>query len=365
MKRSQVYILCQLLGWYSQAAGNIIFSRLGEAITWKPVALYMWGALAGILTTHALRAVIRRRQWLKLSPLRALSYLKGIGCTRAGVLETTFKDETETDLFGEQAVLCGGASALVTAGWPLAFGMAALRKAGYAWILPVVSIWSITVFLWEVIYFGVHYFESFQTSEVEKLRLAVVAKDSQLRALISQVNPHFIFNCLNGLRAMIVEDPARAQDMVTELSNILRYSLQSGRTETVPLETELEAVTAYLKLEAIRLEERLRVYIAVDPESLETRIPPMLLQTLVENGIKHGVARLPGGGEIRVDSQVESRAVKIQVRNSGQLRDDGGSTRLGLDNARERLRLLYGDAASLVLRNYDSDSVVAEISIPV
>jgi LytS/YehU family sensor histidine kinase len=253
---------------------------------------------------------------------------------------------------------------LVTAAWPLTYGMAALRKSGYGWILPVVFIWSITVFLWEVIYFGVHYFESFQKSEVEKLRLAVVAKDSQLRALISQVNPHFIFNCLNGLRAMIVEDPVRAQDMVTELSNILRYSLQSGRTETVPLETELEAVTAYLKLEAIRLEERLRVHIEVDPESLETRIPPMLLQTLVENGIKHGVARLPGGGEIRVDSQVESRAVKIQVRNSGQLREDAGSTRLGLDNARERLRLLYGNAASLVLRNYDGDSVVAEISIP-
>jgi signal transduction histidine kinase len=342
MKRSQVYILCQLLGWYAQAAGNIVFSRLGEAITWKPVALYMWGALAGILTTHALRAFIRRRQWLKLSPLRALPRVAAAALVTGTVI-----------------------TALVTAGWPLAFGMAALRKAGYAWILPVVSIWSITVFLWEVIYFGVHYFESFQTSEVEKLRLAVVAKDSQLRALISQVNPHFIFNCLNGLRAMIVEDPARAQDMVTELSNILRYSLQSGRTETVPLETELEAVTAYLKLEAIRLEERLRVHIAVDPESLETRIPPMLLQTLVENGIKHGVARLPGGGEIRVDSQVESRAVKIQVRNSGQLRDDAGSTRLGLDNARERLRLLYGNAASLVLRNYDGDSVVAEISIPV
>jgi hypothetical protein len=342
MKRARVYILCQLFGWYAQAALNILFSRLGEPVTWKSVVLYLWGALAGILTTHALRALIRRRQWLKLSPLRALPRVSAAALV-AGIAITL----------------------LVTAGWPFAFGMAALRKAGYAWILPVVFIWSITVFLWEAIYFGVHYFESFQTSEVEKLRLAVVAKDSQLRALISQVNPHFIFNCLNGLRAMITEDPARAQDMVTGLSNILRYSLQSGRTDTVLLETELEAVTAYLKLEAIRLEERLRVHIAMDPESLETRIPPMLLQTLVENGIKHGVARRPGGGEIRVDSQVESRAVKIQVRNSGQLRDDAGSTRLGLDNARERLRLLYGNAASLVLRNYDADSVVAEISIPV
>jgi hypothetical protein len=342
MKRSHVYVLCQVLGWYTQAALNIALSRLGQPITWKPVLLYMWGAVAGILTTHALRAVIRRRHWLKLSPLHALPRVSAAALV-AGTIVT----------------------ALVTAGWPFAFGMDALRKAGNSWILPVILIWSVTVFLWEVIYFGEHYFESFQKSEVEKLRLAVVAKDSQLRALIAQVNPHFIFNCLNGLRAMIVEDPARAQDMVTELSNILRYSLQSGRTGTVPLETELEAVTAYLKLEAIRLEERLRVHIALDPESLETRIPPMLLQTLVENGIKHGVARLPGGGEIRVESQVESRAVKIQVRNSGQLRDEAGSMRLGLDNARERLRLLYGNAASLVLRNYDGDSVVAEISIPV
>ena len=102
----------------------------------------------------------------------------------------------------------------------------------------------------------------------------------------------------------------------------------------------------------------------MDPESLETRIPPMLLQTLVENGVKHGVARLPRGGEIRVASRVEDRAVKIQVRNSGQLGEGGSSTHMGLDNAKERLRLLYGSAASLVLRNYDNDSVVAEISIP-
>jgi len=341
MRRSYVYLLCQVVGWYLHAVANIFLTTIGSKITWEPVVLYLWGALAGILTTHALRAFIRRRQWLKLSPLRALPRVAGAALV-AGVAIT----------------------ALVTAGWPFTFGLASLRKSGFAWVLPVVFIWSITVFLWEVIYFGVHYFENYQRSEVEKLRLAVVAKDSQLRALIAQVNPHFIFNCLNGLRVMIVEDPARAQEMVTELSNILRYSLQSSRTETVPLQTELEAVTAYLKLEAIRLEERLRIHIQVDPESLATRIPPMLLQTLVENGIKHGVARRVGGGEIRVDSQVEKRAVKIQVRNSGQLRQDGGSTRLGLDNARERLRLLYGNAASLVLRNYDGDSVVAEISIP-
>ena len=108
MKRSQVYILCQVLGWYAQAAGNIVFSRLGEPITWKPVALYMWGALAGILATHALRAFIRRRQWLQLSPLRALPRVAAAALVAGAVI-----------------------TAMVTAGWPLAFGMEALRKAGY------------------------------------------------------------------------------------------------------------------------------------------------------------------------------------------------------------------------------------------
>jgi LytS/YehU family sensor histidine kinase len=246
----------------------------------------------------------------------------------------------------------------------LVFGLSVLLKSGWIWIFPVVFIWSVTVFLWAVLYFGVHYFESFQTAEVEKLRLVVVAKDAELRVLLSQVNPHFIFNCLNSLRALILEDPPRAQSMVTELADMLRYSLQSGKTEQVSLETELAAVSAYLKLEAIRLEERLRVRMDVDPNSLETPIPPMLLQALVENGVKHGVARLPQGGEIRVASEMRDGALKIQVRNSGQLTESGDSTRVGLDNVRQRLRLMYGDAASVVLRNQDAEFVVAEVSIP-
>lgn len=341
MKRSRVYLTCQVIGWYTQAVLNIVFTAMSVRLTWSAMAMYLWGALAGILATHGLRAFIRRRRWLELSPLRVMPRV-----------------------FAASIVTGIAITALVTAAWPLAFGMAQLYKSGLSWVLPVICIWSITVFLWAAIYFGVHYFESFQKAEIEKLRLAVVAKEAQLRALLSQVNPHFIFNCLNSLRSLIVEDPGRAQSMVTELSNILRYSLQSGRTETVPLEAEIEAVTAYLNLEAIRFEERLRVSLEVDPQSLETRIPPMLLQTLVENGVKHGVARLPRGGEIRVASRVESTAVKIQVRNSGQLGEGDGSTRLGLENAKERLRLLYGNAASLVLRNYDRDSVIAEISIP-
>ena len=341
MKRSQVYWLCQILGWSAHGLVNFTFSRLARLPVSRSIAIAAWGATAAILSSHIFRAWIKRRNWLKLSPLQILPRV-----------------------FLASIVVGLVITALVTAGWPVVFGWAALLASGFGWVFPAIFIWSVTIFLWAAIYFGVHYFENFQTSEVEKLRLAVVAKDSQLRALISQVNPHFIFNCLNSLRALIIEDPPRAQSMVTELAGMLRYSLQSGKTEAVSLETELEAVSAYLKLEAIRLEERLRIKIDMDPKSLETLIPPMLLQTLVENGVKHGVARLAHGGEIRVASEMQKGALKIRVQNSGQLAESSGSTRMGLENIRQRLHLLYGDAASLVLRNQDTEFVIAEVSIP-
>ena len=341
MKRSQVYWLCQILGWSAHGLVNATFSRLAGLPVSRSIAIALWGAAAAILSSDIFRRWIKRRNWLKLSPLQILPRV-----------------------FLASIVVGLVITALVTAGWPVVFGWAALRASGFGWVFPAIFIWSVTIFLWAAIYFGVHYFESYKTSEVEMLRLAVVAKDAQLRVLLAQVNPHFIFNCLNSLRALIIEDPPRAQSMVTELAGMLRYSLQSGKTEAVSLETELEAVSAYLKLEAIRLEERLRIKIDMDPKSLETLIPPMLLQTLVENGVKHGVSRLAHGGEIRVASEMQKGALKIRVQNSGQLAESSSSTRMGLENIRQRLHLLYGDAASLVLRNQDAEFVIAEVSIP-
>jgi hypothetical protein len=320
---------------------NVLFMvAAGEPVR-KWLGIFAWGAFAAMLATHGFRAWIRRNGWLRLSPLQVLPRVF-LGSTLTGIVIT----------------------GMVTAGWPVAFGLGALAKSGVSWIFPATFQWSVSVFLWAVLYFGVHYFESYQSSEVKNLNLEVVAKDAQLRALLAQVNPHFIFNCLNSLRALIVEDPPRAQNMVTELSNILRYSLQSGKTDAVSLEAEIEAVTAYLKLESIRLEDRLRIKFDIDPDSLFTQIPPMLVQTLVENGVKHGVAQLPKGGEIRVASKLRGGALKIQVLNSGQLLKTTNSTRVGLENIRQRLRLLYGDGASLVLSNQGADFVLAEVSIP-
>ena len=224
---------------------------------------------------------------------------------------------------------------------------------------------------WWCVYFFYHLFDRYNRLQIEQLSLATHVKEAELRALKSQVNPHFIFNSLNSLRALIEEDPIRARQAVTQLANLLRYSLQSGQLETVPFEDELRVVNDYLALEQVRHEERLRLRLDVAPETLQLPIPPMLLQTLVENAVKYGISMRPEGGEIAIIARRENDSLRLQVTNPGAIetgpaRSDraGSSTGLGLANAANRLRLLFGDQATLQLRAGAPGSVVAEAIIP-
>ena len=231
---------------------------------------------------------------------------------------------------------------------------------------------------WLCVYFFRHLFDRFNRSEIERLRLAASVKEAELRALKSQVNPHFIFNSLNSLRALIDENPPRARQAVTQLANLLRYSLQSGQLETVPFEDELRVVNDYLALEQVRHEERLRLRFDIAPETLALPVPPMLLQTLVENAVKYGIATRPEGGEIAIVARRENGVLKLQVTNPGALPEPvavtaamapartatSASTGVGLKNAANRLRLLFGERATLHLRALDPDCVVAEARIP-
>jgi LytS/YehU family sensor histidine kinase len=220
---------------------------------------------------------------------------------------------------------------------------------------------------WFCIYFFYHLFDRFNRLEVERLRMVTTIKQAELRALKSQLNPHFIFNSLNSLRALIDEDPERARQAVTQLANLLRYSLQSVQLETVPFEDELRVVKDYLALEQVRHEERLRLCLDVPVEALRWPIPPLLLQTLVENAIKYGISVLPEGGEISIVARCDLNVMILRVTNPGQLANatkKNRSTGLGLSNAHERLRLLFGEKSSLELRADGADSVVAEAIIP-
>jgi LytS/YehU family sensor histidine kinase len=224
----------------------------------------------------------------------------------------------------------------------------------------------IIVLGWFCLYFLYHTFDRLNRSEIERLQLMTSVKEAELRALKSQVNPHFIFNSLNSLRALIDENPERARQSVTQLANLLRYSLQSGQLETVPFEDELGIVNDYLALEQVRHEERLRLRLDIAPEALRLPIPPMLLQTLVENAVKYGITPRIEGGEIAIEARNEGGALRIRVSNPGQI--DGGvrapSTGVGLNNAAQRLRLIFGERATLRLRSELPATVVAEAVIP-
>lgn len=232
---------------------------------------------------------------------------------------------------------------------------------------------SLIMLGWLCIYFFYHLFDRFNRLEVEKLRLSANVKEAELRALKSQVNPHFIFNSLNSLRALIDEEPARARQAVTQLANLLRYSLQSAQAETVTFEEELRVVSDYLALEQVRHEERLRVRLDVAPETLGLAVPPLLLQTLVENAVKYGISPRAEGGEIAIVARREGGELRLWVTNPGSLAPPGAagprrasaSTGVGLKNAAERLRMVFGERARLQVRAENDAIVTADVRIPV
>ena len=263
-----------------------------------------------------------------------------------------------------------------TLGYGYTYG--ALRQpwpSKYSWML----IFSISVFngscimvSWLCVYFFYHIFERLNRLQVEQLRLAASVKEAELRALKSQVNPHFLFNSLNSLRALIDEDAPRAREAVTRLANMLRYSLQSGQQETVPFEEELRIVEDYLALEQIRHENRLRVRWDIAADVRLVSVPPMLLQTLVENAVKYGIGTRREGGELSITARIQGAALNIRVTNPGDLAAPaspaaaraGSSTGVGLRNASERLKLLFGDHASLTLLSEPAGRVTADVLIP-
>lgn len=196
-------------------------------------------------------------------------------------------------------------------------------------------------------------------------RAQVSLQQAELRLLKSQLNPHFLFNALNGLRSLIADEPDRARAAVTHLAKTLRYTLAVGEEDLVSLERELEMVDDYLALESMRLADRLRVEREIAAEARTTRIPAMLLQTLVENAIKHGIADLKEGGTLRIAARVEGDRLVLNVTNPRPPGPPASNPEgVGLRNASERLRLLFGDRGTLRLDASNAAQVVAEVRVP-
>lgn len=224
------------------------------------------------------------------------------------------------------------------------------------------SFYVIVFFMWTVFYFTYHYFDRYNKS----LKYEASMIEIELNNLKSQLNPHFIFNALNSIRALVDENPSKSKQAINQLANILRNSLALDKKGLTKFEDELRIVKDYLGLEGIRFEERLKTEFDIHPLSKNFLVPPLMIQTLVENGIKHGISKLTQGGIIQVKTYVDRGYMKIHIRNSGHLVN--GSKRnkhgLGIENTVQRLKLLYGDESSFRIVNENDNFVLTEIIIP-
>ena len=210
-----------------------------------------------------------------------------------------------------------------------------------------------------------HYVTKSRKQQLDTLQLESLVKELELKTIKSHINPHFIFNSLNSIRALVVENPERAREAVTELSNILRSSMQVGKLETVTFEKELDIVKDYLALENMRFEDRLKIEYQVNEDTLDQPVPPMMLQTLVENAIKHGIGKQISGGIVRIISDFNENYYELAVQNTGQLNGLQNGEGFGLSSTTDRLNLLYGDKAKFEIKQITTSLVEAKLLLPI
>jgi len=220
-----------------------------------------------------------------------------------------------------------------------------------------------TIIGWTLIYMAVKVVAKLNAVRLERSELNAAVRQAQLNTLKGQINPHFMFNSLNNIRGLMLEDVEKSRDMLTKLSEMLRYSLTKNDVNAIALEEELEMVENFIALSKIQFENRLEFRKEVAPETLQASIPPMIIQLLVENAAKHGISKLKEGGIIKLTTKEVDDNIEIYVSNTGKLLINSSSTQLGLKNIKQRLRLLYGEEATFSIKEVD-DEVIAAIKIP-
>ncbi|WP_299890215.1 sensor histidine kinase [uncultured Lacinutrix sp.] len=254
--------------------------------------------------------------------------------------------------------------------WPLLdmvdFWGGSRGKSGDMTFIPLLynAIYFATLYIiWLFVFLTIKMYHHLNVVKVKQLQLESNLKESQLNTLKGQINPHFMFNTLNNIRGLMLEDVSKARNMLTNLSETLRYSLTKSDVDSIALEDELEMVENYIAISKIQLEERLQFQTEIDPNTLSKQIPPMIIQMLIENAIKHGISNLKTGGILSLNTHINNNVLEIVVANPGQLKETKNTTRLGLKNIKRRLELLYGDSAIFNLKEVDA-RVIATVKIP-
>ncbi|AHJ95439.1 sensor histidine kinase [Hymenobacter swuensis] len=356
------YWFFQLLGWEAfwgtqVHAAFMLKKYQPSTLNWLTMTVVF-----GLLLTHGYRTLLLRFGVLRLplvwQAVVAMLGLLGLSLSMQLLLPAAF-----TLLAGKWQ-------------WPYTSGVA-------GFVFGVIDIGRYLI-VWVLAY---HFFvagEWLAQAQARELHAAAARRQAELDLLRSQINPHFLFNALNSVRALTLSDPHRARTAVTQLADLLRYTLNYEQRQLIPLGEELAAVQDYLALEQTRFgPERLRLDLQVPEALLAWPVPPAALLTLIENAVKHGISATPGGGLLRLVAQAApaepnnnapaAECLHLEVSQPGHLPDPaavlpaclpGQTGGLGLVNTRQRLLALYGDGARLTLREQPAGTVVARLNVP-
>ena len=339
MNKQRLYWVFQVVGWTTYTILNILGVKFQSANFTLTMALpIIIESIYFFLITHIYRGLTKKREWLQLPTTRLIPRV-------------------------------------ILAILAMAVSVYLVRiLASYLFNLYSPEMWSLTNFvgnvianiiiliLWSSVYFAFHYFEK----NTQSLKYEVAMNEMKLNQLKAQLNPHFIFNALNSIRALVDEEPKKSKRAINHLSNILRTSLVLDKKRLTSLKEEIDTTRDYLALESIRFEERLQTEFNIDPRTESIKVPPMMIQTLVENGIKHGISKLKEGGKVTVNTRLNDSNMILEIRNTGYYNKNKiKGTGMGLRNTRQRLDLIFGEAANLRIYNETENVVLTSVKIPI
>ncbi|MBT6745847.1 MAG: histidine kinase [Flavobacteriales bacterium] len=342
MNTKFLYWIAQVFGWTTYIVLTIILN-IGAKELNTDFFLTMFAVWAtGISLSQLLRYLYVNQGWLDLGIIKLIPR----------VLPTIV-------IFGVALEFLYYLSQFIITSDPVVFG-------GNKFFSETIS-WFFLFLMWTLFYFSFHFFQNYRKEEIKNLQWEASKNEIELNRLRAQLNPHFIFNSMNTIRALVDDNPKKSKKNITKLSKILRSTLLTEKKKFITLEEELDLVKDYLDLEHSRFEERLNIIYNIAPNTSKLLIPPMMLQTLVENSIKHGISQLPEGGIVAIKTSCDYSNLYIEILNSGTYQPpdspQSNSAGFGLSGTVKRLELLYGAKGVFEIYN-KNNKVVSNLTIP-
>ncbi len=343
-----LYWKCQLFGWALASLYWVLIGMIGTAFSpFMAIILFIGDLIIYILPTHLFRLVSLKNKWQQWEPKKLLAVV----IPSILIVGLIFM------------VLTIGKNFLVSSYFWQPYNETFSSFFRSSWLVTWMTGIRLAA-IWILAYYLYHYAQAQLKATKESARLSLYVKNAQLENLKAQLNPHFFFNSLNSIKALVSENPEKARRAIELLSELLRTSLYCRNTSLISLREEVELINDYLELEKIRFEDRLQVNIEIPECVLPLMILPLSIQTLVENAIKHGISHAVKGGTIIISAVQNGAFLTIIVQNPGQLLEveDVG---LGLKNLKERLQLQYNGEAVFSIEMKDRKIVSSKLILPV